>query len=184
MERQAQAVTLLVGEKAPYFSLPATDGRIYSLSDFASSRALLVVFTCNHCPTSRAYEGRLGDIARRYRSEGLGLVAICSNDQDDYPEDSFEQMVEKSKSMGFPYPYLHDEKQIVAKAYDAACTPEAYLFDSSMKLAYHGWIDDNADHPQAVTAPDLQIAIEAVLAGKVPEKQLTPVIGCSIKWQD
>ncbi|MFN8391009.1 MAG: thioredoxin family protein [Bdellovibrionota bacterium] len=184
MERPANEVTLLIGEKAPYFSLPATDGKIYSLSDFAECRALLVVFTCNHCPYSRAYEQRLCELASRYRPEGMGMVAICANDADDYPEDSFEQMVEKSKSLGFAFPYLHDEKQVVARAYDAACTPEAYLFDREMKLAYHGWIDDNSQHPEKVTSPALKNAIEAVLAGQTPSPQLTPVLGCTIKWQD
>lgn len=184
MERHAEKSTLLIGEKAPYFSLPATDGKIYSLSDFAGARALLVVFTCNHCPYARAYESRLIELAKRYTPEGVAIVAICSNDSQDYPEDSFTQMVEKSKMMGFPYPYLHDDRQLVAKAYDAACTPECFLFDSEMRLAYHGWIDDNHQQPELVTAPDLKLAIEAVLAGETPKKALTAIIGCSIKWND
>ena len=184
MERHAEKSTLLIGEKAPYFSLPATDGRIYSLSDFTDRRALLVVFTCNHCPYARAYETRLCDIAKKYCAEGVGMVGICANDAQDYPEDSFEQMVEKSKALGFPFPYLHDDKQTVARAYDVACTPECYLFDSTHRLVYHGWVDDNHQNPEQVTSPDLQLAIEAVLVGKEPPKALTPIIGCSIKWQD
>jgi peroxiredoxin len=184
MERPVDEGTLLLGEKAPYFSLPATDGRIYSLSDFADAKALLVVFTCNHCPYSRNYEQRLSEIAARYCPEGMGMVGICANAGEDYPEDSFEHMVEKSQNLGFPFPYLHDEKQIVARAYDAACTPECYLFNHQMQLVYHGWVDDNAERPDLVTSPDLKNAIEAVLAGKTPPLQQTAVIGCSIKWRD
>lgn len=184
MERPAASSTLCVGERAPYFSLPATDGKIYSLSDFVDARALLVVFTCNHCPYSRAYERRLVEIARRYAPQGLSLVAICSNNSDDYPEDSFDRMVEKSRTLGFAFPYLQDEQQIVARAYDAACTPEAYLFDASKRLVYHGWIDDNHERPELVRHPDLVLAVEATLAGQLPARQLTPVIGCTIKWKD
>ena len=182
MQTHAEKSTLVIGEKAPYFSLPATDGKIYSLSDFVDCRALMIVFTCNHCPYARAYESRLTDLARKYRPEGVGFIAICSNNAADYPEDSFDHMVEKSKSLGFPFPYLHDSEQIVARAYDVACTPECYLFDREMKLAYHGWIDDNHQRPELVHNQDLKEAIDALLAGKTPEKQLTAVIGCSIKW--
>src|SRR5437762_1753302 len=132
MERHPSAVSFNLGEKAPYFSLPATDGKIYSLSDFTGSQAFAVVFTCNHCPYAQAYESRLTALVKRYHAAGLRMVAICANDADGYPEDSFPQMVERSRSLGFPFPYLHDENQSVAQAYDAACTPEVYLFDRDM----------------------------------------------------
>ncbi len=183
MERPAASSTLAIGERAPYFSLPATDGKIYSLSDFADAKALLVVFTCNHCPYSRAYERRLVEIAKRYQPQGLGIVAICSNNAEDFPEDSFEQMIEKSRSLGFPFPYLQDEQQSVARAYDAACTPEAYLFNTAKELVYHGWIDDNHGGMELIQHPDLVNAIEATFSGELPPKQLAPVIGCTIKWK-
>ncbi len=183
METHAERSTLVIGEKAPYFSLPATDGKIYSLSDFVDCRALLVIFTCNHCPYARAYESRLVELSKKYLPQGVGFVSICANNAEDYPEDSFTQMVEKSKTLGFPYPYLHDNEQNVARAYDAACTPECFLFDRERKLVYHGWVDDNHQRPELVNAPDLKDAIDAVLAGNTPAKQLTPMLGCSIKWR-
>lgn len=183
MKREAASSTLDLGEKAPYFSLPATDGKIYSLSDFVGVNALALVFTCNHCPYARAYEGRICTIAERYHEQGARLVAICSNDSDGYPEDRFERMVEKSQSLGFKFPYLHDHSQIAARAYDAACTPEVFLFDRDHRLAYHGAIDDSWEDPSKVTQPYLENAIEALLEGRRPDPALTPVLGCSIKWR-
>lgn len=184
MKRDVHSFELSLGEQAPYFSLPATDGKIYSLSDFASSSALVVVFTCNHCPYSRSYEERLAAIARRYQPLGVGMVGICANDAEDFPEDDFERMVEKSKLHGFPFPYLHDEQQHVARGYDAVCTPEVYVFDRKKTLIYHGMIDDNAEHPEQVKEHYLIAAIDAALAGETPQVQQTHVIGCSIKWKN
>ena len=171
-----------VGDAVVDFKLKNVDDKMVSLSDFKDAKGFIVVFTCNHCPYARAYEGRLTEIANKYRPEGVGMVGICSNDAQDYPEDSFEQMIEKSKALGFPFPYLHDANQNVARAYDVCCTPECYLFDREHKLVYHGWVDDNHQQPELVQSQDLRNAIEATLAGKVPEKQLTAIIGCSIKW--
>lgn len=184
MKRDVHTFELNLGEQAPYFSLPATDGKIYSLADFSAVQALVVVFTCNHCPYSRSYETRLADIARRYQPMGVGMVGICANDADDFPEDSFERMVEKSELLGFPFPYLHDEKQHVARGYDAVCTPEAYVFDRKKTLIYHGMVDDNAEHPEEAKERYLINAIEAALAGETPKIQQTAVIGCSIKWKN
>lgn len=184
MKRDVPSFEFTLGEQAPYFSLPATDGKIYSLSDFNSAEALAVVFTCNHCPYSRSYEGRLAEIAARYRPRGLALVGICSNDAEDFPEDDFSRMVEKSKLLGFPFPYLHDEKQHVARAYDAACTPEVFLFNRKKILVFHGMIDDNADRPDEVKERYFQDALDATLEGALPKIQQTAVIGCSIKWKN
>jgi len=184
MQTHAEKSTLLISETAPYFSLPATDGKIYSLSDFVDCQALVVIFTCNHCPYAKAYESRLCELARRFTPQGVGFVGICSNDAEDYPEDSFEQMVERSKTLGFPFPYLHDTTQNVARAYDASCTPECYLFNRERSLVYHGWVDDNHLRPDLVSSSDLKNAIEAVLRGETPKNQLTAVIGCSIKWRE
>jgi peroxiredoxin len=183
MERSSDNLNLALGETAPYFSLKGTDGKLYTLQEFAKKPVLVVVFTCNHCPYAQAYEGRLVTLAKRYESEGVQFVAICSNDPSGYPEDDYEHMVARSKEMGFPFPYLHDVTQIAAKSYDAQCTPECYVFDHERKLRYHGRIDDNYKDPEAVTSFDLRNALEAILAQTEPPAPLTPAIGCSIKWK-
>lgn len=183
MERDASGSKLKIGDKAPYFSLKGTDGKIYSLAEFTDAEALVVIFTCNHCPYAQAYESRICSLAELYRPKDVQFVTICSNDPRGYPQDSFELMIEKSKSQGFPFPYLHDETQITAKAYDAACTPEAYVFDRERKLRYHGWIDDNYRDADKVTRHDLSDALDAILEKREPEHQVTAVIGCSIKWR-
>ncbi len=184
MKRDVHSFELNLGENAPYFSLPATDGKLYSLSDFSKANVFVVVFTCNHCPYSRSYEERLVEISKLYKAKGVELIGICSNDAEDFPEDAFGLMVEKSKSLGFAFPYLHDEKQQVARAYDAHCTPEVYVFDRSKTLVFHGMVDDNAEHPEAVKEHYLRDAIESALAGEAPKTPQTFVIGCSIKWKN
>jgi len=180
---QPSGFKLQLGEQAPYFSLQGTDGKIYSLADFRNERGLVVLFTCNHCPYAQAYEERIKALAEKYQPEGVQFVAICSNDAVGYPEDSFDNMVKKWKLTGWPFPYLQDETQSVAKAYDAACTPEAYVFDAEQHLAYHGCIDDNHADTNGVSKHYLRDAIEAVLAGNPPKQPLTEAIGCSIKWR-
>jgi len=183
MKRESTGLKLELGQKAPYFSLPATDGKRYSLNDFSDSKALAVLFTCNHCPYVKAWDERLLALIEEFQGDGLTLIAICSNDSIGYPEDAFEHMVKKSEAHGFKYLYLHDETQEVARAYDAACTPEIYLFDAEQKLSYHGGIDDNHSDPGSVSRSDLREAILEVLGGKTPEVPLTAAIGCSIKWK-
>jgi len=183
MEREPNSISLALGEKAPYFNLRGTDNKIYCITDFAEARALVVCFLSNYCPYCISYDERLVGLAQKYKEQGLSFVAICSNDPVGFPEDSFEKMIEKSQQLGFAFPYLQDDKQEAAKAYDAECTPEVYLFDSEQKLAYHGRIDDNFREPKAVESHDLRDAIEAVLAGEKPRAALTPVVGCSIKWK-
>ncbi len=183
MKRELSGLKLEVGQEAPYFNLPATDGKRYSLNDFTASKALAVVFTCNHCPYVKAWDDRLLGLIETFSQKGLSLIAICSNDSIGYPQDAFEQMVKKSEAHNFSYPYLHDETQEVAKAYDAACTPEVYLFNSDQKLCYHGRIDDNHSDPESVAREDLKIAIAEVIEGKDPVIPLTPAMGCSIKWK-
>lgn len=183
MEREAHKFNLQIGSEIPYFSLAATDGKIYSPADFRDKKALVIIFTCNHCPYAQAYEQRLSELAKSSQPLGAQFIAICSNDAATYPEDSFEQMIEKSKQLGFPFPYLHDETQIAAKAFDAACTPEVYIFDAEQKLRYHGRIDDNYRNPAEVKQFDLKDALNAVLSGEAPTHPLTPAIGCSIKWK-
>ena len=183
MEREIGSAKLRLGDKAPYFSLPATDGKIYSLSDFAGANALVVIFTSNHCPVAQAYEQRIVELVNRYKSQHVRFVAICANDAVAYPEDNFEHMVEKSKKMNFALPYLQDERQNVALAYDAVCTPEVYLFDKDQKLTYHGGIDDSHKSAEQVKNAYLANALQALLAGGEATPSLTPAIGCTIKWK-
>jgi peroxiredoxin len=169
---------LRIGDQAPYFCLGGTDGRIHSLSDYIGSPCLVVVFTSNHCPYARMYEERLTNLHSRFKPFGTEFVAICSNDGSSYPEDSFDKMRDKN----FPYPYLHDESQIVARAFGAQATPEVFVFDSEHILRFHGAIDDNAEEPSKVVKSYLAVAIESVLnCSAVPNPEV-PMIGCSIKW--
>lgn len=176
------AFTLSIGQPAPDFSLPATDGRTYSLADFADKPILVVVFTCNHCPYAIGSEDRLIDMARRYAPHGVAFVAINSNATHNHPEDSFEHMKERAKRKNFPFPYLRDESQAVALAYGALRTPHVYVFDSQRILRYTGRIDDNPREAAKATSHELRDAIEALLAGEDPPVKVTNPIGCNIKW--
>lgn len=183
MIRESLSSKLALGDKAPYFSLPGTDGKLYSMKDFDAAKAFAVLFTCNHCPYVQAWDERLIELQKNYQESGFQLVAICSNDPKSYPEDSFENMKKKSESMDFVYPYLQDESQEVAKEYDAACTPEVFLFDENKELSYQGRVDDNHGDISLVSSNCLEDALKAVLSGKKPETPLTHALGCSIKWK-
>lgn len=183
MERVLETLKLKIGEKAPYFSLPATDGKIYSLKDFTGKTGLCVIFTCNHCPYVKAVENSINEIAREYLSKDIQFIAICANDSVNYPEDSFERMIEKSTSENIPYPYLHDASQSIAKAYDAACTPEVYLFDKETRLFYQGQINDIKPNKLTASEHYLRDALAALLSNETPPQQIVPAIGCSIKWK-
>ncbi len=176
---------LKIGDPAPAFSLPGTDGKTYGLDDFAGKRLLVVVFTCNHCPYAQAYEDRLAELARFYSVQGVQFVAINPNDASGHPEDDFAHMRERAKRRNFPYPYLRDESQAVAKAYGPDCTPDAFLFDKGRKLRYHGRIDDNWRHGDRVKERSLKEAISMLLAGIPvhPDEAEKPAIGCSVKWK-
>ena len=170
------------GAPAHDFTLTATDGRPWTLADFAGAKALLLVFTCNHCPYALAVEERLIAIAREFAPQGLRMALICSNDAEKYPEDSFVNMQRRAAEKVYPFPYLHDETQQVARAYGAVCTPDPFLFDAELKLVYHGRVDDHWTDPAAVTKHELRDAIAAVLAGKQPAPA-KPAMGCGIKWK-
>jgi peroxiredoxin len=175
---------LPLGTAAPNFTLPGTDGKTYRLADFEGAAALLIVFTCNHCPYAQAVEARLIQLAHDYHEQGLAVVFINSNDAVNYPEDSFPSMQRRAREKKFPFPYLYDESQSVARAYSATCTPDPFLFDAECKLVYRGRIDDNWKEPDKVTRQDLRDAIEAVLAGDpLPGEQLASM-GCNIKWKE
>lgn len=173
-----------LGSIATDFTLPDPYGKVYSLSDFDDAEALLIVFMCNHCPYVINIRHELAASAKEMMAKGLAVVGINSNDVERYPQDSPERMKEEIERVGYPFPYLFDESQDVAKAYGAACTPDFFLYDSDRKLVYRGQFDDsrpkNGIKP---TGSDLRAAVEAVLEGNaVPEEQI-PSIGCGIKWK-
>jgi len=172
-----------VGTPAPAFDLPGVDGVTRSLASFADAKVLVVVFTCNHCPYARAVEPRFVELQRDYADAGVQLVAINSNDDKAYPEDSFDHMVVRAREHGWNFPYLHDATQAVARAYDAACTPDIFVFDAARKLTYNGRLDDNWKDASQVQRRDLRAAIDATLAGKPVDFTPVPSMGCSIKWK-
>lgn len=168
---------------APDFSLKGTDGKTYALSSFKDAKALVVIFSCNHCPYVQAYEGRMIQIQGDYAAAGVRLAAINSNDDADYPEDSFDNMVRRARKEGFNFPYLRDDSQAVAKAYGATHTPHLFVFGPDRRLAYTGKIDDNWRDPSAVKRHHLREALDAILAGKAPPVTETHAVGCTIKWR-
>ncbi len=174
---------LKTGDKAPDFSLKGTDGKTYSLSNFKNAKALLIIFMCNHCPYVKAKQKTIIGLQNKYKSNGLVVVSINSNESENYPEDNFEGMVETAKEKGYNFVYLHDETQEVAKSYGASCTPDPFLFDSKQKLVYHGRFDNALEPGQQATEFDMDDAISAVLAGKKPKHDFLYSIGCSIKWK-
>jgi thiol-disulfide isomerase/thioredoxin len=185
--------TLAVGAAAPDFDLPGVDGRRYSLKDFASSRLLVVVFTCNHCPTAQAYEERIQKLQADYAKKGVALVAISPNDPKavrpdelGYSDlgDSFEEMKIRAQERGFAYPYLYDgETQAVTRKYGPVATPHVFVFDEARKLRFAGRVDDG-ENPAKITVQDTRNAIEALLSGQAPPVEKTKVFGCSIKWAE
>ncbi len=171
-----------LGEKAPSFkNLLGADGERYSISSFNDKPVLTVVFSCNHCPYAKAYEERMVSIQRDYASRGVQLIAINSNDDKSYPEDSYTEMVKRAKEKGFNFPYLRDGEQIVVVEYGAVCTPHVFAFDKARLLRYRGRIDDSRD-PSSVRSHDLRNALDDLLAGKEVRVPDTRPFGCSIKW--
>ena len=173
---------LAIGDRVPYFSLRGTDGKIHTVNDFVGAQALVVIFFSNICPYCRVYEDRLVRLATEFEPKGIKFVAICSNDGDDFPEESFQQMIARAREMEAPFPFLHDESQVVAAAFAATATPEVFLFNSSLALVYQGGIDDSPDTPEEVKTNYLKDAIEATLAGRTPVETETQPFGCTIKW--
>jgi peroxiredoxin len=179
-----ESTMLPLGSAAPDFQLSDTEGRIVRRDDFKDRAALLVMFICNHCPYVKHVRAELARLGHDYLPRGIGIVAINANDAQTYPNDSPERMKEEVKEVGYPFPYLYDKTQAIAKAYRAACTPDIFLFDRGFKLVYRGQIDESRPkNGLPATGKDLRAALDAVLAGKpVSEKQI-PSIGCSIKWK-
>lgn len=171
-----------IGEEAPRFELLGVDGKRYSLNTFQDKVVVVVMFTTNHCPYVQAYEDRLIAIQKDYASRGVALVAINSNEDKNYPEDSFENMIKRAKNRGFNFPYLRDATQSVATAYGAQYTPEIFVLNKERRLVYHGRIDDNWKDPAKGGGKDLREALDAMLEGKLPAKPETQAFGCTIKW--
>ncbi|WP_126452674.1 thioredoxin family protein [Sulfuriflexus mobilis] len=183
---RTESTMLALGTPAPDFSLPEpASGKTFSLANFTCNEALLVIFMCNHCPYVLHLHKQLNDLIREYQPRGLAAVAINANDVANYPDDSPEKMVEVTRTMDYCFPYLFDEDQSVAKAYRAACTPDFFLFDGEMRLAYRGQFDaSRPNNGQPVTGKDMRAAIEAVLTGRsIPEDAQVPSMGCNIKWK-
>lgn len=175
---------LSLGTKAPSFSLPDFEDKPHSIHDFSDAKALVVVFFCNHCPYIKLLKQHLSDFAREYQSKGVAFAVINSNDTVQYPDDAPEKMAADAKAFNYPFPYLVDERQEVAKTFQAACTPDFYLFDGERRLVYRGQYDDarpgNGIEP---TGDDLAAAINAVLEGREVSSEQKPATGCNIKWK-
>lgn len=181
---ETPSTMLPLGTEAPDFSLPDTDGATVSRDDFAGAPALLVLFICNHCPYVKHVALELAGIGKDYGPRGVATVAISSNDVEQYPADSPEAMKVEKERVGYPFPYLFDEAQEVARAYQAVCTPDIFLFDGDRRLVYRGQLDaSRPGNNKPVTGRDLRAALDAVVEGRpVPEEQV-PSVGCNIKWK-
>lgn len=175
---------LALGSPMPSFQLPDTvSGRLVSSAELLGKPSV-VIFICNHCPYVKHIRSGLAEFGRTCQERGVAMVAISSNDVVAYPADSPELMKVEAAEAGYTFPYLYDESQGVARAFDAACTPDLYIFDAEGKLAYHGQFDDSRPkNTEPVTGKDARAAIEALLAGKRPSPEQIPSIGCSIKWK-
>ncbi len=182
---KAASTMLPLGTEAPDFALPEpATGRTVSRDDFSDARALLVVVLSNHCPFVKHIADGLASFGREYQEKGVAIVAINANDVAKYPDDAPDRMVEEIERRGYTFPYLFDESQEVVKAYEAACTPDFFLFDGDRRLAYRGQFDASRPSlPTPVTGEDLRAACDAVLEGRaLPEAQI-PSVGCNIKWK-
>ena len=168
---------------APDFKLPGVDGREYSLESFRDKKALVIIFMCNHCPYVKAVLVRLIDLQNEMADRGVQLAGINPNDAERYPDDSFDAMKKIAGEKKIPFPYLFDATQETAKAYDAVCTPDIYVYGEERTLLYRGRIDDNWQEPEKVTTRDLKAALENILAGQPVDEEQIPSMGCSIKWK-
>ena len=175
---------LPLGTIAPTFNLPATDGSVVSLSKFKNNKLLVVAFICNHCPFVKHIRLQLAEVGRNYQAKGVSFVAINSNDIDAFPADNMQRMQEEVTAIGYTFPYVLDEDQSIARAYDAACTPDFYLFGAERELIYRGQFDGSRPgNTIPVTGQDLCAAMDAALQNKKISEEQNPSIGCNIKWK-
>jgi len=170
------------GWTAPDFALPGTDGARHALSEIAGPKGTLIMFICNHCPYVTSAIDRIAADARQIAEHGIGIAAICSNDAESYPEDSFERMITFARAHDLPFPYLHDQDQSVARAYDAVCTPDFFGFDAGLGLQYRGRLDEGGRRAIPGARRELlEAMLQIAETGRGPADQ-TPSMGCSIKW--
>ena len=176
---------LALGTTVPDFQLPdVVSGKMISPGQFAGQKGLLVMFICRHCPYVIHVQQELGRLGRDYAGKSLGVIAISSNDVDNYPDDHPERLRAMARELEFPFPYCYDESQAVAKVFTAACTPDFFLFDETRKLVYRGQLDDSRPgNGKPVTGKDLRAAIDAVLAEQPVSQDQRPSAGCNIKWK-
>ena len=180
---ETPSTMLDLGTPLPSFSLPDFNGRVVSDAEFKGSKALLVAFICKHCPFVKHIRQEFARFAKEYEPKGLKVVAIASNDTTEFPEDGPEGMKQEAAEAGYIFPYLFDEKQQVARAFRAACTPDLFLFDANRRLVYRGQFDGSRPKNDVpVTGADLRAAADAVLAGKPAPETQRPSMGCNIKW--
>ena len=173
-----------LGTKAPDFKLKDSFGKSIALRDFLGSKATLIMFICNHCPFVKHLADSLAELTTTYLAKGVAVIAINSNDIEAYPEDGPDKMREEIAVRGYKFPYLLDLDQSVAKAYQAACTPDFYLFDADLKLAYRGqWDDSRPGNGAEVNGNSMRQALDALLSGKEPDANQKPSLGCNIKWK-
>lgn len=179
-----------LGTRAPAFSLPTVNPEVdnrgdghRSLDDYADRSAVVVAFICNHCPYVQTIEDRLLDLAREMQPRGVQFIGICSNDAERYPDDSPQAMAERAREMDYPFPYLHDETQEVARTYHAVCTPDFFVFDQHRELVYRGRLDDGRPGQEPSTAELHDALDELMRTGQISSEQV-PSMGCNIKWKD
>ncbi len=174
---------LKMGDRCPDFNLKSVDNKYYSPASFRDKKIIVVIFSCNHCPYVQAYEDRIKEIQTDYASRGVKILAVNSNDETRYEDDSFEGMIERARTKVFNFPYLRDEEQTAAKSFGATHTPEVFVFDEKRLLVYHGKIDDNWREEQKVKSRYLREAIDEILEGMEVSVPETFSIGCTIKWK-
>ena len=176
---------LPIGTKAPGFKLwDVISDKHLSLHELKSDIATVIMFICNHCPYVKHVQKGLVELANDYIPKGISFIAICSNDTENYPDDSPENMKAVAKRLGYPFPYLFDESQAIARAYDATCTPDFYIFDEELRCVYRGQMDDSRPgNEKPVTGRDIRDALDHILSGKPLTEQQYPSIGCNIKWK-
>ncbi len=174
---------LRINDSLVQFELKGVDNKVHSAANFKDKKILVIVFTCNHCPYAKAYQDRIIAVQKDYAAKGVQIIAINSNDDSKYTEDSFEGMKMRAKEKSFNFFYLRDESQDVARAYGAKATPHVFVFDASRKLRYTGAIDDNWENPSAAKQKYLRESLDAILANKEVAIKETMPMGCTIKWK-
>ena len=182
---QTQSNMMPLGSQAPDFTLPdVISGTDLSLQNLKGEHVTLIMFICNHCPFVKHIQDELVKLGKEYSAKGVSIIAISSNDVDSYPEDSPEKMKMLANSLGYTFPYLYDEAQLVAQAYDATCTPDFFIFDKDMKCVYRGQLDDSRPGNNVpVTGLDIRDALASILSGLKVNSLQKPSVGCNIKWK-